>query len=73
MADPTELPESQRRALDRLKPLAHTLGLYLAGGAAIAFHLQHRVSRDLDLFGSSPDLDLERVRAVMAELPELVP
>jgi hypothetical protein len=55
--------------LDRLKPLAESLGLYLAGGAAIALHLGHRVSRDLDLFSRTPALDLEQVRATLAVVP----
>jgi hypothetical protein len=41
MANPVELAEEQRRALDRLRPLAERLGLYLAGGTALGFHLGH--------------------------------
>ena len=33
--------------------------LYLAGGTAIAVHLHHRRSIDLDLFSLTPELDLE--------------
>lgn len=70
MANATQLPDDQRRALDRLKPSANTLGLYLAGGTAIAFHLRHRVSRDIDLFSRASTLDLERVRSALVELPD---
>jgi hypothetical protein len=62
MAEPPELPQQQQRALDTLKPLSDQFGLYLAGGTALAFHLKHRASRDLDLFSLSSDLDLEQVR-----------
>jgi hypothetical protein len=68
MAKPTELPENQRSALDNLKPLGERLGLYLAGGTALAFHLGHRVSRDLDLFSLGPNLDLASARARAAEI-----
>jgi predicted nucleotidyltransferase component of viral defense system len=35
---------------------------YLAGGTAVAVHLGHRVSRDLDFFSLRPDADLEEVK-----------
>jgi len=44
------LEAAQQRALADLKPLVEQQGLYLAGGTAIAWHLDHRRSRDLDLF-----------------------
>jgi hypothetical protein len=68
MAKPVELPQNQRSALDNLKPLSERLGLYLAGGTALAFHLGHRVSRDLDLFSLGPDLDLTSARVEAAAL-----
>lgn len=43
------LPE-QRAALAALARSHLASGFYLAGGSAIACHLGHRVSRDLDLF-----------------------
>lgn len=49
--------QQQLRALDRLKRLKSLSGFYLAGGTAIAFHLGHRRSLDLDLF-SRQDADL---------------
>jgi hypothetical protein len=63
-----ELAERQRRALGRLKPLALSFELYLAGGTAVAYHLGHRVSLDLVLFSQKGTLDLEHVRASLAEL-----
>lgn len=38
---------------------------YLGGGTAIAVHLRHRVSRDLDLFLEAP-VDLEQLRDELA-------
>jgi len=38
----------QTRVLALLAPLARDLGFYLAGGTAIALHLGHRRSYDLD-------------------------
>jgi len=70
MAESHGLAEDQRRALDRLKPAASALGLYLAGGTALTFHLGHRLSRDVDLFSQDPSLDLERARRAFAALPE---
>jgi predicted nucleotidyltransferase component of viral defense system len=68
MAGRVALPEEQRRTLDRLKPASEELGLYLAGGTAIALHLGHRISRDLDLFTNNPEVVLERARTVLSRL-----
>lgn len=68
MARRVELSEEQHRTLGRLRLPSERLGLYLAGGTAIAIHLGHRTSRDLDLFSRAPDLDLERVRSSLVEL-----
>jgi hypothetical protein len=70
MARRVELSEAQRSTLDRLRPASERLGLYLAGGTAIAIHLGHRTSHDLDLFSREAELDLERVRASFVELPD---
>jgi len=67
MAQRAALPASQRRTLVRLSKLAVARDLYLAGGVAIAIHLEHRTSRDLDFFGRFPDLDLNRVQAALLE------
>lgn len=69
MANVSQLEEDQRRALDRVRPLAQALGLYLAGGTALGFHLGHRVSHDVDLFSLGAQLDLEQVRRAFADLP----
>jgi hypothetical protein len=44
------LPEAERNALAALGPLASAAGFYLAGGTAVALHLGHRQSVDLDFF-----------------------
>lgn len=70
MAERIGVAEEQLRALGRLKPGAQALGLYLAGGTALSFHLQHRRSRDVDLFSRAPDLDLERARSTFSSLSD---
>ena len=62
MADTSRLPEAQRRALDRLKSVPRMADFYLAGGTAVAVHLGHRLSLDLDFFSVRPDADLDAVR-----------
>ncbi len=58
----------QVRVLARLAPLASELGFYLAGGTAVALHLGHRRSFDLDWFApSEPSNDealVARLRAL---------
>jgi hypothetical protein len=45
--------------------------VYLAGGVAIAWHFEHRSSRDLDLFSKSPRFSLRTARQrVVAELSD---
>lgn len=44
------LPESTRRGVARLGAKKITRDFYLAGGSALALHLGHRVSVDLDFF-----------------------
>ena len=65
MADPTRLPRSQRRALDRLSAVPSIGGFYLAGGTAIALQLGHRTSLVLDFFSLGPDVDLEAAKAAI--------
>lgn len=47
------LGQRQRQALRELGPLLCSQGAYLAGGTALALHLGHRVSVDLDFFQNS--------------------
>jgi hypothetical protein len=56
------LAPQQQRTLARLKPLLDEHGLYLAGGGAVAHHIGHRQSLDIDLFSLEPDIDLARFR-----------
>jgi hypothetical protein len=48
------LSEAQREALDTLARIVEP-STYLAGGIAVALRLQHRPSRDLDLFTPASD------------------
>ena len=51
MAQATGVAAKHLRALERLKSVPKIERFYLAGGTAIAFHLDHRRSNDLDIFG----------------------
>lgn len=70
MARATGLARGQQRALDRLKRVASLPPTYLAGGVAVAFHLGHRRSRDLDLFTFDEAPSLEPFRALTG-IPEM--
>jgi hypothetical protein len=63
LGKPTGLAKKQLRALGRLKALSGLSGFYLAGGSAVAFHLRHRRSLDLDIFSRAPCANLDDVRA----------
>jgi len=55
MTEPDPITSAQRQALAKLAPfLQHDF--YLVGGVAVAAHLSHRTSRDLDARTSSSDL-----------------
>jgi hypothetical protein len=72
MAHAPGLAQEQLRALARLKTLPTLRHFYLAGGTAIAFHLSHRVSRDLDLFATPAAASLDLVqRELTASLPDV--
>jgi Nucleotidyl transferase AbiEii toxin, Type IV TA system len=72
MGKPTGLAKEQRRALDRLKTIRGIERFYLAGGSAIAVHLRHRRSVDLDLFSLSEEVDLAALAKVArATVPDL--
>ena len=62
-ADP--ITTAQRAALAKLAPLVSD-GFYLAGGVAVAAHLSHRTSRDLDLFATR---DPTVLQSDLAHLP----
>lgn len=71
MAEPTALSPEQLRALGRLKGLLEPDRYYLAGGTAVAYHLGHRRSRDLDIFSAAP-VDLEQLgHRLTASTPEI--
>lgn len=45
--------------------------MILYGGTAIAVHMHHRISRDLDFFFDDPDVDLDELVAALSELRPL--
>ena len=51
---PEVMPDAQRELLEGLGPVATELGFYLGGGTAVALHLGHRRSVDLDWFRREP-------------------
>jgi hypothetical protein len=59
---------AQARALARLSQAGVLDELYLAGGVAVAVHLGHRQSVDLDFFSRRSDLDLESLRIRLRSL-----
>jgi hypothetical protein len=65
---PERLSPEQLRALDRLRREPAFAGLCLVGGSAIAAHLGHRRSLDLDLFSQDGEVDLKSVRRRLVEL-----
>lgn len=60
------LTPPQARALAALAPLLGD-AYYVAGGVAVASHLHHRVSKDIDLF--TRDADPEALAASVSALP----
>lgn len=71
MGGPESLAAGQRRALAQLKGLQALRGFYLARGSAVAVHLRHRRSDDLDLFSVRADVDLNLVAEDIATLPDV--
>ncbi|HSN86038.1 MAG TPA: nucleotidyl transferase AbiEii/AbiGii toxin family protein, partial [Thermoanaerobaculia bacterium] len=61
MGKSTGVAKEQSRALGRLKTVPGIERFYLAGGTAVAVHLRHRRSLDLDLFSVSAEIDLARL------------
>jgi hypothetical protein len=68
MAKARRLAPGQLRALGALKSLPGIERFYLAGASAIAFHLGHRRSEDLDLFSKDDRVSLERMKRNVARL-----
>ena len=56
------LPADTAMAWELLAPTI-PVAAYLAGGTAIAVHLGHRVSHDLDFFYHRDAIDLDQLRA----------
>jgi hypothetical protein len=65
------LPPETARAWAVLAPLLPR-GVYLAGGTGLAAHVQHRVSRDLDLFFHE-EIDLDALRQQLATTGSFAP
>ena len=48
------LEQKTKRLFDRIGDTGFIKGFYLAGGTALALHIGHRKSIDLDLFSEKP-------------------
>lgn len=59
------LPEETAEAWERIAPVLPS-GCKLAGGTALAVHLGHRQSRDLDFFFSDASLDLDSLERTLS-------
>lgn len=66
MGESPSLAEEQQRALERLSTVKVLDDYYLAGGSAVAYHLGHRRSRDVDLFSIHDGVELDRVASAVA-------
>jgi hypothetical protein len=71
VAKAARLAPEQLRALDRLRKLPEFAPFYLAGASAIAWHLHHRQSLDLDLFSKSPRASLAKVEAAIGKMRDV--
>jgi len=69
VGEPGIFSNDQLRVLALLDESRLRGDFYLAGGCAVAFHLEHRRSLDLDLFSLSPDVDLEGLLPVLVAAP----
>lgn len=65
MSDEDTITGAQRAVLEKLAPVLRE-DFYLVGGVAVAAHLAHRTSRDLDLFAARDPNDL---RSQLDHLP----
>jgi hypothetical protein len=61
------LPPQTARAWERIAPILPS-GCRLAGGTALAVHLHHRRSRDLDFFYRDPNMDLAALERELAQV-----
>jgi len=61
------LPAATVRAWETLAPLLPK-ELYLGGGTAVAVHLHHRESRDLDFFNHGDAVDLEALAKELSKV-----
>jgi hypothetical protein len=68
MTAPGTITDTQRAVLAKLAPLLQD-GFYLAGGVAVAAHLGHRTSRDLDVFVTH---DLAQLSTQLDHLPGVI-
>jgi hypothetical protein len=66
LGKPTSMASDQRRTLARLSGLIREHRLYLAGGVAVAWHVHHRRSLDIDLFSRDAECELESFRDAVA-------
>ena len=60
------LPPQTAWAWERVAPILPS-SCRLAGGTALAVHLHHRQSRDLDFFSNDPQLDLDVIEGRLAQ------
>lgn len=67
MENAPRLAAEQNRVLGRVTELLGTRTFYLAGGTAVALHLGHRVSRDLELFSRAPNANLALAQRRLVE------
>lgn len=72
MAGATGLATEQQRALDRLRDAEDLPATYVAGGVAVAFHLSHRTSRDIDRFTFDAAASLDPFRSLARTDPSEV-
>lgn len=66
------LPADTRRLLERLEQLPAVAPFYLAGGSAVALHLGHRISVDLDFFTPQDDYEAEPLIQQLQRVGHLV-
>ncbi len=66
------LPDHVQRLLERVGQFTTVRPFYLAGGSAIALHLGHRVSMDLDFFAPQDYYDAEPLIRDLQSVGQLV-